>query len=175
MNRRTFIGLTLQAGALAVLQSATGCKFGGRSEAATLQLPALPFAQDALAPYVSARSVSFHYGKHHRGYVDAANRLAAGTRLAGKPLETIVTATRGRQEFLALFRNAAQVYNHNLYWQSMSPQPDGSLIVTFEAQDMNYAASTIMSYGPLVEVLEPEGLRQTLHEWASAVAEQYQK
>jgi predicted DNA-binding transcriptional regulator YafY len=61
------------------------------------------------------------------------------------------------------------------YWQSMAPQSDGSLIVTFDAQDMNYAASTIMSYGPLVEVLEPEELRQTLHDWATAVAEQYQK
>ncbi|MFO7680594.1 MAG: YafY family protein [Chloroflexota bacterium] len=61
------------------------------------------------------------------------------------------------------------------YWQSMSPQPDGSLIVTFGAQDMNYAASTILSYGPLVEVLAPAVLRQTLHEWATAVAEQYKE
>jgi len=61
------------------------------------------------------------------------------------------------------------------YWQTMEPQSDGSLIVTFGAQDMNYAASTIMSYGPLVEVLEPEELRQTLQAWATAVAEQYKK
>lgn len=59
------------------------------------------------------------------------------------------------------------------YWQSMEPQNDGSLIVTFGAQDMNYAASTIMSYGPLVEVIEPEELRYILGEWATAVAEQY--
>jgi len=61
------------------------------------------------------------------------------------------------------------------YWQTMELQSDGSLIVTFGAQDMNYAASTIMSYGPLVEVLEPEELRQTLRAWATAVAEQYTK
>ncbi|NHZ71720.1 MAG: WYL domain-containing protein [Aquificales bacterium] len=59
------------------------------------------------------------------------------------------------------------------YWQRMAPQADGSLIVTFGAQDMNYAGSTIMSYGPLVEVLEPEDLREMLREWATAVAEQY--
>jgi predicted DNA-binding transcriptional regulator YafY len=61
------------------------------------------------------------------------------------------------------------------YWDSMESQSDGSLIVTFGAQDINYAASTIMSYGPLVEVLEPEELQQTLYEWATAVIEQYQK
>ncbi|WP_420642451.1 helix-turn-helix transcriptional regulator [Candidatus Leptofilum sp.] len=59
------------------------------------------------------------------------------------------------------------------YWQQMEPQADGSLIVTFGAQDMNVAASTIMSYGSLVEVLSPQALRHTLHDWATAVAEQY--
>ncbi|MBE2221895.1 MAG: YafY family transcriptional regulator [Anaerolineae bacterium] len=59
------------------------------------------------------------------------------------------------------------------YWDSMEIQPDGSLIVTFGAQDMNYAASTIMSYGPLVEALEPGDLREILREWATAVAGQY--
>ena len=61
------------------------------------------------------------------------------------------------------------------YWDSMETQPDGSLIVTFGAQDVNYAASTIMSYGPLVEVLEPADLRETLREWATAVVKQYKK
>jgi predicted DNA-binding transcriptional regulator YafY len=61
------------------------------------------------------------------------------------------------------------------YWNSMETQPDGSLIVTFGAQDLNYAASTIMSYGPLVEVLEPRDLRKVLGEWATAVAGQYIK
>ncbi len=61
------------------------------------------------------------------------------------------------------------------YWQSMEPQKDDSLIVTFGAQDMNYAASTIMSYGPLVEVLEPAELRQMLHDWATGIVEQYNK
>ena len=59
------------------------------------------------------------------------------------------------------------------YWQHMEPQADGSLIVTFGAQDMHTAASTIMSYGPLVEVLSPDVLRQTLHDWATAVAQKY--
>jgi predicted DNA-binding transcriptional regulator YafY len=61
------------------------------------------------------------------------------------------------------------------YWQTMTPQPDGSLVVTFGAQDMNIAASTVLSYGPLVEVLSPQALRQLLHEWATAVAAQYKK
>ncbi len=59
------------------------------------------------------------------------------------------------------------------YWQSMETETDGSLTVTFGAQDMNYAASTIMSYGPLVEVLEPKELRQILHEWAAGIVAQY--
>lgn len=61
------------------------------------------------------------------------------------------------------------------YWQSMTPQADGSVIVTFNAQDMNFAASTVLSYGPLVEVLSPEAVQQTLYEWATAVAEKYKK
>ena len=125
MDRRDFIRLSLQAGALAMLQVATGCKLGGRSAGATVTLPALPYAENALEPYISARTLSFHYGKHHRTYVETVNRLVARTRLAGAPLEEIIAKTRGKQERAALFNNAAQVYNHNFYWQSMTPAGGG--------------------------------------------------
>ncbi len=72
-----------------------------------------------------------HYGKHHRAYVDATNRLLRGTRLAGLPLEEIIAESREKKENTAIFINAAQVYNHGLYWRSLPLQgggrPEGAL------------------------------------------------
>ncbi|WP_045858205.1 Fe-Mn family superoxide dismutase [Teredinibacter purpureus] len=85
-----------------------------------IELPALPYAQDALAPHISAETLAFHYGKHHNTYVDKLNGLIPGTEFEGKSLEDIVkTATGG------VFNNAAQIWNHSFYWNCLSPNGGG--------------------------------------------------
>jgi superoxide dismutase, Fe-Mn family len=88
-------------------------------------LPPLPFAQNALEPVISSNTLSFHYGKHHKAYVDTTNKLIAGTEFAGMPLEEIVKATRGQADRTALFNNAAQAWNHTFYWKCLKPKGGG--------------------------------------------------
>lgn len=103
---------------------------------ATIQLTALPYAQDALAPYISAQTMSFHYGKHHQAYVDTLNKLIVGTKWAGQPLEQIIRESAGAADQAAVFNNAAQVWNHSFFWQSMQPagggKPAGRLLELIE-------------------------------------------
>ena len=66
--------------------------------------------------------MGFHYGKHHRGYVDNLNKLVAGTKFAGLPLEKIITATAGKADNTAIFNNAAQTWNHTFYWRRLRPK-----------------------------------------------------
>jgi Fe-Mn family superoxide dismutase len=84
------------------------------------QLPPLPYAQDALAPHISAETLAFHYGKHHAGYVTKLNAMVAGTEDAKKSLEEIIKE-KGKP-----FNMAAQTWNHTFYWQSMSPRGGGA-------------------------------------------------
>lgn len=93
--------------------------------AATYTLPPLPYAESALEPVISARTISFHYGKHHKGYVDNLNKLAAGTEFAGMPLEKVITATAGKADKSAIFNNASQAWNHTFYWNSLVPNGGG--------------------------------------------------
>lgn len=99
----------------------------------TIQLPDLPYAPDALAPHISERTISFHYGKHHAGYVTAVNSGVAGTPNEGRALEDLVRSLPAG----GLFNAAAQTWNHNFYWQSMSPggggEPSGALAAALEA------------------------------------------
>ncbi|MFA5250995.1 MAG: superoxide dismutase [Phycisphaerae bacterium] len=88
-------------------------------------LPTLPYADNALDPVISAKTISFHYGKHHKGYVDNLNKLITGTKFADMPLEKIITETAGKAEKTAIFNNAAQAWNHAFYWQSLKPKGGG--------------------------------------------------
>lgn len=93
-------------------------------------LPPLPFAEDALEPLISARTLQFHHGKHHKTYVDTLNQLIEGTPFAGESLEAIITATESDAAKSKIFNNAAQCWNHDFYWQSLSPHqqtPSGEL------------------------------------------------
>jgi Fe-Mn family superoxide dismutase len=94
-------------------------------------LPPLPWAEDALEPAYSARTVSFHYGKHHKAYVDKLNELTSGTDLEGKPLEEVIASVSGNPDKQAVFNNAAQVWNHTFFWNCMMPggggRPQGAL------------------------------------------------
>jgi len=122
MDRRTF--LTLSAGAAASFAMA-GLP---RTAAATPDphgLPPLPYADTDLAPVITARTLSFHYGKHHQGYVNNLNRLIPGTSYADLSLEKIVTRSSGNPDHTAIFNNAAQVWNHTFYWHSLSPKGGG--------------------------------------------------
>jgi superoxide dismutase, Fe-Mn family len=81
-------------------------------------LPPLPYADNALDPAISANTIGFHYGKHHKAYVDNLNKLVAGTEFADLSLEKIITATVGKADKTAIFNNAAQTWNHTFYWLS---------------------------------------------------------
>ena len=83
------------------------------------KLMELPFKEDALEPYISAETISYHYGKHHKAYVDKTNELIAGTELQDLTLEEVIEQTYNASDQQALYNNAGQVYNHNVYWQSV--------------------------------------------------------
>ncbi|MCF8469231.1 MAG: superoxide dismutase [Parvibaculum sp.] len=90
-----------------------------------IELPPLPYAQDALAPHISKETLSFHYGKHHKGYVDKANGMLEGSDLATLDLVPLIRKVAGDASKKGLFNNAAQVWNHDFYWHSMSPKGGG--------------------------------------------------
>ena len=84
-------------------------------------LPPLPFAENALEPVISARTVSIHYGKHHRAYFDNLHKLVAGTPLEQVSLEEVIVTSHDQAAMADIFNNAAQAWNHNFYWNSLSP------------------------------------------------------
>jgi Fe-Mn family superoxide dismutase len=90
------------------------------------ELPALPYPADALKPYMSAETFSYHHGKHHAAYVANLNKLIEGTDLANKSLEEIIKATFGDPNKAGIFNNAAQVWNHTFFWESMKPGGGGA-------------------------------------------------
>jgi len=90
-----------------------------------IELPPLPYAQDALAPVISAETLSFHYGKHHKAYVDNLNKLVAGTELSETPLEQVIAAVAGKPDKVGIFNNAAQTWNHTFFWNSLTPHRGG--------------------------------------------------
>ena len=85
-------------------------------------LSPLPYAENALEPIITTKTIQFHYGKHHKGYLDNLNKLIAETDFSAMPLEQIVTHTAGNPERIAIFNNAAQTWNHTFYWKSLSPK-----------------------------------------------------
>lgn len=89
-------------------------------------LPKLPYAEDALAPHISAQTMALHYGKHHKGYVDTLNKLLTGDPLADLPLALVVHQTHGIVSRKAVFNNAAQSWNHEFFWKSMKPGGGGA-------------------------------------------------
>jgi Fe-Mn family superoxide dismutase len=119
------------------------------------ELPALPYAKDALAPHISAETLDYHHGKHHQAYVTNLNKLLEGKPEASKSLEDIIKSSEG-----GVFNNSAQIWNHTFYWKSMKPngggQPTGDLadaikrdFGSFEkfAEDFTAAATTQFGSG----------------------------
>ncbi len=96
-----------------------------------VELPELPYAIDSLEPHISARTLEWHHGRHHKGYVDKTLDAIKGTDLEGASLEQVILAASTDNDNLKLYNNAAQIYNHSVYFRSLSPQggdrPEGNL------------------------------------------------
>ena len=86
----------------------------------------LPYGKSALEPHMSAKTLEFHHGKHHQAYVTNLNVLVQGTALAAKPLEAVISETAKEESAAGIFNNAAQVWNHTFFWNSMAPAGGGS-------------------------------------------------
>jgi superoxide dismutase, Fe-Mn family len=121
MSRREFLAASSAA---ALFIASDGLSSFARA-GTVHSLPPLPYADNALEPVISATTIGFHYGKHHKGYLDNLNKLIADTELADLPLEKLITATAGQTEKTAIFNNAAQTWNHTFYWHSLKPNGGG--------------------------------------------------
>lgn len=138
LSRRKFITVTMAGATLllatthlpkvtmAALKNTSSAPTQKGEMTMTFELPSLPYADNALEPTISQETISFHYGKHHKTYVDTLNKLIADTDLVGKSLEEIILATSGKPDKAAIFNNAAQVWNHTFYWKSLTPKGGGT-------------------------------------------------
>jgi len=136
-SRRRFLEASSIAAGLAVLapRLAMAASTTMKLDRSSIALPPLPFPDDALAPAISASTIGFHYNKHHKGYVDTVARMVSGTPMAEAALEEIVQRSAGVPTQAALFNAAAQTWNHNFYWRSLSPKqqaPTGKLAAAIE-------------------------------------------
>ncbi|MBN1587129.1 MAG: superoxide dismutase [Candidatus Omnitrophica bacterium] len=129
---------------------------------APFTLPALPFDQNALEPYISANTLSYHYGKHHQAYVNKLNELVTGTEYADQTLEQIIKSTAGKGDKSGIFNNAAQVWNHTFFWNSLNPysskQPVGEI-----GKKINEAFG---SYDEFLKAFANAGMTQFGSGWA---------
>jgi Fe-Mn family superoxide dismutase len=121
LSRREFIGVS----SMAALFLATDCFFAKARAEYPNTLQPLPYGENDLDPVISSRTLSFHYGKHHKGYIDNLNKLIVDTEFVDKPLEDIIIGTAGQADKTAIFNNAAQTWNHTFYWHSLTPNGGG--------------------------------------------------
>ena len=137
MNRRGFLaGSAVLLGANAMAQKTTPVPKPAEPVQQTaasgpFALPPLPWAENALEPYISAKTIGFHYGKHHRAYVDKLNKAVEGKKLAEMKIEDVIVETGKDPSTASVFNSAAQAWNHAFYWRSMEPkggvEPKGKL------------------------------------------------
>jgi Fe-Mn family superoxide dismutase len=105
----------------------------------------LPYEKTALNPYMSDKTLDFHHGKHHQAYVDNLNKLIVSTDLDGLNLEDIIIKTYGKADKQAIFNNAAQVFNHNLFWQCLTPNKEEQVMPE------NLKSALVSSFGSVEE------------------------
>jgi len=163
LDRREFLTKIGTAGALVSMAlNKSGNLFGASQASSQISLPPLPYAQNALAPIITENTISFHYGKHHQAYVNNTIKLIAGTELEKVNLVDLVKRTAGNADHRAIFNNAAQVYNHSFYWNSMKPggggEPRGKI-----AEKIN---ESFGSYQKFVEAFSNAAATQFGSGWA---------
>ena len=133
----------------------------------TFILPPLPYDQSALEPHISANTLSFHYGKHHQAYVTNLNNLVKDTPLADASLEEVIAASAKDSAKAGIFNNAAQVWNHTFYWNSMKPNGGGAPKGKLAAQiDKDFG-----SFDKFKEAFKQAGTTQFGSGWAWLVLE----
>jgi Fe-Mn family superoxide dismutase len=128
----------------------------------SINLPALPYGKDALAPVISQQTIEFHYGKHHAAYVANTNKLIENTDLSNQDLETIIKKAANEPSLSGLFNNAAQVWNHSFYWSCLKPggggAPSGAIA--------DKIISVFGSYEKFAEQFKNAGVSQFGSGWA---------
>ncbi|HWR03975.1 MAG TPA: superoxide dismutase [Humidesulfovibrio sp.] len=141
LNRREFMALAGVAGAAL---AAPGLFVTDAFAADPLEMAPLPYAMNALEPVISAKTLEFHYGKHHATYAANVKKMVPGTGLEGKSMDDIVRATAGQADKAGLFNNAAQCSNHAFYWKCMKPggggMPSGKLMAAIMSSFGGYDA-----------------------------------
>ena len=133
----------------------------------SLQLPELPFAKDALTPHISANTLDYHYGKHHNAYITNLNNLVTGSDLENDELETIIKKTSGVADKVGVFNNAAQVWNHTFYWNSM--KANGGGLPSGNVADL--INGTFGSFENFVSEFKQAGVTQFGSGWAWLILE----
>ena len=167
MDRRTFVG-SLISGCI-IAKTGMFALYGDSIANASpeITLPPLPYKEDALEPYISKRTIEFHYGKHHKAYVDNTNELAGAAGLGSLSLEEIIKKTAGSADRISIFNNAAQAWNHDFYWKSMLPgarKPNERLTKMINA--------SFRSYDDFIKELQNAALTQFGSGWVWLVLEQ---
>lgn len=142
MSRRRFVGGLLMGSTVLALDKKTRAHSGNLTSLGQdkdlFALPPLPYPMEALEPHISARTLSFHYGKHHQGYIDNTNAIVKKDGLWGKSLVDLIRDASGKSDAATLFNNAAQAWNHDFYWKSLTPkgggEPQGQLGEALKAE-----------------------------------------
>ena len=128
----------------------------------TISLPSLAYAKNALEPYISEKTIEFHYGKHHNAYVENARKLIEGTDLANQSLEAIIERAVADPSKQGLFNNAAQVWNHSFYWNCMKPGGGGAA----SGRIADQIASVFGNYEKFAEQFKNAAMTQFGSGWA---------
>lgn len=159
IDRRSFLALSGSAVAASVLASKIqGAPMLNFTDAMPFTLMKLPYTDNALSPVISANTIGFHYGKHHKGYVDKLNELTKDTEFAAMGLPAIIKQTARDKTKTAIYNNAAQIWNHNFYWDSLKPggggKPGGKLAAkideafgSFDKFKKEFADTTVSQFG----------------------------
>lgn len=127
-----------------------------------ISLPDLPYDRGALAPHISENTLDYHYGKHHAAYVTNLNKLLDGTDLQNADLETVIQDSAGNSSKVGVFNNAAQVWNHTFYWNSMQPNGGGEA----RGEVAKLIERDFGSYGSFAEQFKTAGATQFGSGWA---------
>jgi superoxide dismutase, Fe-Mn family len=173
ITRRNFFGLSLATiltswfSGLAVAEKLTNNTIKKGLKMTNITLPNLPYEKTALEPYITANTLDFHHGKHHNSYVVNLNNLIKDTQMADLSLEEIIMQTKGDATKAGIFNNAAQIWNHAFYWNSMKPNggglPKGKLLEKINAD--------FGSFDAFKEALKTAGATQFGSGWAWLVLE----